>query len=141
MLSTKGAREGRTRNGDSELEGARPGATQQPERGRDSERKGEEGALCTSSALEGLGGWSYNTKLPIAKLFTSKRKNLFVKPCETGKFVWKLQTLLNSPNNNQKIHETYNCKTLLKPRAEVRHSFITTTVRDESQVTPQGSHR
>ena len=26
-------------------------------------------------------------------------------------------------------------------RAEVRCSFITTTVRDESQVTPQGSHR
>ena len=27
------------------------------------------------------------------------------------------------------------------PRAEVRRSFITTTVRDESQVTPQGRHR
>ena len=26
-------------------------------------------------------------------------------------------------------------------RAEVRRSFITTTVRDESQVTPQGRHR
>ena len=26
-------------------------------------------------------------------------------------------------------------------RAEVRHSFITTTVREESQVTPQGRHR
>ena len=29
------------------------------------------------------------------------------------------------------------CKT---SRAEVRRSFITTTVRDESQVTPQGRH-
>ena len=29
----------------------------------------------------------------------------------------------------------------LAHRAEVRRSFITTTVRDESQVTPQGRHR
>ena len=30
---------------------------------------------------------------------------------------------------------------IIDPRAEVRRSFITTTVWDESQVTPQGLHR
>ena len=33
------------------------------------------------------------------------------------------------------------CPLLESDRAEVRRSFITTTVRDKSQVTPQGRHR
>ena len=38
-------------------------------------------------------------------------------------------------NNMQEICKKYAV------RAEVRRSFITTTIRDESQVTPQGRHR
>ena len=47
------------------------------------------------------------------------------------------------PMNDRKIEQSYGCyfgwQQLL--RAEVHHSFITTTVQDESQVTPQGRHR
>ena len=31
-------------------------------------------------------------------------------------------------------------RAVMKARAQVRRSFVTTTVRDESQVTPQGRH-
>ena len=39
------------------------------------------------------------------------------------------------------LERAWNCTCGLVDRAEVRRSFITTTVRDKSQVTPQGRHR
>ena len=38
-------------------------------------------------------------------------------------------------------HKSFLSQPMQISRAEVRRSFITTTVRDESQVTPQGRHR
>ena len=52
--------------------------------------------------------------------------------------IFPLDLFLDFPRAVRSILEVYAG---VSYRAEVRRSFITTTVRDESQVTPQGRHR
>ena len=55
----------------------------------------------------------------------------------TAHIFWSLSFMLAHP---VRISFAYRHWCMAVPRAEVRRSFITTTVREESQVTPQGRH-